>query len=97
MDIQVRNLTKKDYVDLRRSMTEAYQGVGDVWTRENIVDLIDMFPEGQLCVEIDGHVVACALSIILNSKKVIYTIVIMKLLMTENFQNIPAMATRSMV
>nr|MBJ7894281.1 hypothetical protein [Serratia sp. PAMC26656] len=50
-------------------MTEAYQGVGDVWTRENIVDLIDLFPEGQLCVEIDGHVVACALSIILNSKK----------------------------
>ena len=69
MDIKVRLLSKKDYSDLKKSMTEAYHGIGDVWTRENIVDLIDVFPEGQLCVEVDGHVVACALSIILNSKK----------------------------
>lgn len=69
MDIKVRTLSKKDYADLKKSMTEAYQGVGEVWTRQNIVDLIDIFPEGQLCVEVNGHVVACALSIILNSKK----------------------------
>ncbi|WP_312746981.1 bifunctional GNAT family N-acetyltransferase/carbon-nitrogen hydrolase family protein [Sphingobacterium multivorum] len=69
MDIQVRNLTKKDYVDLKRSMEQAYDGAGETWSKENIQDLIDIFPEGQLCVEIDGHVVACALSIILNSKK----------------------------
>ena len=69
MDINVRLLSKKDYSDLKKSMTEAYQGVGDVWTRENIVDLIDIFPEGQLCVEVNGRVVACALSLILNSKK----------------------------
>jgi predicted amidohydrolase/ribosomal protein S18 acetylase RimI-like enzyme len=69
MDIKVRLLSKKDYSDLKKSMTEAYHGVGDVWSRENIVDLIDVFPEGQLCVEVNGHVVACALSIILNSKK----------------------------
>lgn len=69
MDINVRLLSKKDYSDLRKSMTEAYHGVGDVWTRENIVDLLDIFPEGQLCVEVNGRVVACALSLILNSKK----------------------------
>ena len=69
MDIKVRLLSKKDYTDLKKSMTEAYHGVGDVWSRENIVDLIDVFPEGQLGVEVNGHVVACALSIILNSKK----------------------------
>ncbi len=69
MDIKVRSLSKKDYNDLKKSMSEAYQGVGELWTRENIVDLIDVFPEGQLCVEVNGHVVACALSIILNSKK----------------------------
>lgn len=69
MDIKVRLLSKKDYSDLKKSMTEAYQGQGDIWTRENIVDLIDIFPEGQLCVEVNGHVVACALSIILHSKK----------------------------
>ncbi|TCV10845.1 putative amidohydrolase [Sphingobacterium alimentarium] len=69
MDINLRLLSKKDYADLKKSMTEAYQGVGDVWTRDNIVDLLDMFPEGQLCVEVNGHVVACALSLILDSKK----------------------------
>ncbi len=69
MDIKVRLLSKEDYKDLKKSMSEAYQGVGEVWTRENIVDLIDVFPEGQLCVEVNGRVVACALSIILDSKK----------------------------
>ncbi len=88
MDIQVRNLTKKDYVDLKKSMEQAYDGVGETWSKENIQDLIDLFPEGQLCVEIDGHVVACALSIILNSKKIIFMIVIMRLLMTVSLANI---------
>ncbi len=70
MDIKVRNLSKKDYKDLKNSMEEAYHGlVGDPWTKENIVDLIDIFPEGQIAVEVDGKVVACALSIILNSRK----------------------------
>lgn len=51
-------------------MTEAYLGIGgEVWSRENIVDLIDLFPEGQICVEVDKKVVACALSIIIDSKR----------------------------
>src|SRR5690606_21714601 len=69
MDIKVRQLSKKDYNDLKSSMAQAYQSLDEVWTRENIVDLIDIFPEGQLCVEVDGRVVACALSLMLNSKK----------------------------
>lgn len=69
MDIKVRPLSKKDYNDLKSSMAQAYQNLDEVWTRENIVDLIDIFPEGQLCVEVDGKVVACALSLMLNSKK----------------------------
>ncbi|WP_353136922.1 bifunctional GNAT family N-acetyltransferase/carbon-nitrogen hydrolase family protein [Pseudopedobacter sp.] len=69
MDIKVRQLTKKDYNDLRKSMQEAYDCKEvETWSRKNIIDLIDIFPEGQLCVELDGHVVACALAIILNSK-----------------------------
>lgn len=69
MDIDVRTLNKKDYRDLKISMTEAYDGVGDAWTKENIVDLIDIFPEGQIAVEVDGKVVACALSIVIDSNK----------------------------
>lgn len=70
MDIKVRILTKKDYNGLRDSMTEAYLGTGGaVWSKDSINDLIEMFPEGQICVEIDKKVVACALSLIINSKK----------------------------
>lgn len=70
MDVQVRNLTQNDYNGLKESMIEAYEGnTGDVWTRANIDDLIALFPEGQLCVEVDKKVVACALSLIIDSKK----------------------------
>lgn len=69
MDIELRQLTPQDYKDLKSSMTEAYNGDDDLWTRQNIVDLIKAFPEGQICVEVDGLVVACALTIIVDSKK----------------------------
>lgn len=69
MDIDVRQLTIKDYNDLRNSMSVAYDGDGTLWTRKNITDLVDVFPEGQICVEVDGIVVACALTIIIDSTK----------------------------
>lgn len=70
MDIKVRQLTKKDYEDLKKSMQEAYHGgTVDTWTKKNIIDLVHLFPEGQIGIEVDGHIVACALSLILDSKK----------------------------
>lgn len=70
MNIEVRQLTIKDYKDLINSMTEAYHGTGgSLWSRTNINDLIKLFPEGQLCVEVDGKVVACALALLTNSKQ----------------------------
>lgn len=70
MNITVRTLGNKDYSDLKSSMEEAYNdNIGGIWSRTNIKDLIELFPEGQLCIEADGHVVACALSIVINSKK----------------------------
>jgi len=71
MNIEVRQLSISDYNDLKDSMIEAYHGsAGGIWTKTNINDLIKIFPEGQLCVEVDGKVVACALAIITNSKDV---------------------------
>lgn len=69
MNIEVRKLTLKDYDDLIESMRQAYGGVGGLWTLANIRDLIALFPEGQLCVAADGKVVACALAIIIDTKK----------------------------
>ncbi|MGV3763580.1 GNAT family N-acetyltransferase [Parapedobacter sp.] len=69
MKIQVRKLSLRDYNDLIDSMNRAYGGVGGLWTRTNIKDLIRLFPEGQLCVEVDGRVVACALAIVIDTQK----------------------------
>ncbi|MBK1440882.1 GNAT family N-acetyltransferase [Parapedobacter sp. ISTM3] len=69
MNIQIRKLSLKDYRGLIDSMTQAYGGVGGLWTRNHIKDLITLFPEGQLCVAVDGRVVACALAIIIDSQK----------------------------
>lgn len=69
MNIQVRKLSLKDYNDLIDSMNQAYGGVGGLWTRNNIRDLIGMFPDGQLCVDVDGRVVACALAIVIDTRK----------------------------
>ncbi|WP_207506467.1 bifunctional GNAT family N-acetyltransferase/carbon-nitrogen hydrolase family protein [Telluribacter humicola] len=70
MKIITRNLTKEDYQDLKSSMIEAYRGIGGQYWGENKIDiLLDKFPEGQLCVEVDGKVVACALSIVVKYDK----------------------------
>ncbi len=70
MNIVTRKLNLKDYEDLKVAMEEAYQGMaGGVWSKAHIKDLLKIFPEGQLCIEVDEHVVACALSIIVDSKK----------------------------
>ncbi|MDM1063776.1 bifunctional GNAT family N-acetyltransferase/carbon-nitrogen hydrolase family protein [Empedobacter falsenii] len=69
MNIQVRNLTLEDYSDLTESTKEAYHNQLGTWTVDEIKELLAIFPQGQLCVEVDGKVVASALSIVVNSKK----------------------------
>src|SRR5690606_30247747 len=63
MEVTVRELRLADYAGLKATMIEAYQGQGSVWREANIEKLLDIFPEGQLCVLVDGKVAACALSI----------------------------------
>ncbi|HRP90653.1 MAG TPA: bifunctional GNAT family N-acetyltransferase/carbon-nitrogen hydrolase family protein [Edaphocola sp.] len=64
MNIIVRKLREEDYEGLKETMIEAYGVSGGYWKRSSINRLIELFPEGQICVEIDGKVAACALSII---------------------------------
>ncbi len=68
--IELRNLQFEDYVDLKATMIEAYAGMaGSYWKESHIKKLLRVFPEGQLCVIVDGKVVASALSIIVNYRK----------------------------
>jgi predicted amidohydrolase/ribosomal protein S18 acetylase RimI-like enzyme len=68
--ILLRQLRLDDYRDLRASMQDAYAGTGhDPWSEEEIQTLIDRFPDGQLCIEMDGKVAASALSLIVDYEK----------------------------
>ncbi|MDX2284805.1 MAG: bifunctional GNAT family N-acetyltransferase/carbon-nitrogen hydrolase family protein [Bacteroidia bacterium] len=68
--IELRNLRLEDYFDLRSAMTEAYASMSeDIWSERQIRKLLQIFPEGQLCVLVNGKVVAAALSIIVDYRK----------------------------
>lgn len=67
MNIAIRKLTIADYNDLRESMVQAYDTSGNgIWSKANIQNLLNIFPEGQLCIAVDDKVVACSLSIIVD-------------------------------
>jgi predicted amidohydrolase/ribosomal protein S18 acetylase RimI-like enzyme len=68
--IELRHLELNDYLGLRESMEKAYSHWEDVsWEKGHIKKLLQVFPEGQLCVLVNGNVVGCALSLIVDYKK----------------------------
>lgn len=65
--IEVRTLTIEDYQTLKESMIQAYASLGgQYWKEEALQRLIEKFPEGQIVATLDGKVVGCALSLIVN-------------------------------
>jgi predicted amidohydrolase/ribosomal protein S18 acetylase RimI-like enzyme len=70
LKIELRHLKFEDYLALKDSMKQAYQGLEDsYWQESAIRRLLEIFPEGQIGVEVNGKVVAAALSIIVDYKK----------------------------
>ncbi|WNM19757.1 bifunctional GNAT family N-acetyltransferase/carbon-nitrogen hydrolase family protein [Flavobacterium capsici] len=65
--VELRNLQLEDYKQLKTSMIEAYPTMeNSYWKEEQIEKLLDIFPEGQLVIVVDGKVVGSALSLILD-------------------------------
>ena len=65
--IRLRHLRLDDFRSLRESMVKAYPDMDNaIWSEAHIRTLIDIFPEGQLCVTVNGKVVAVALSIMVD-------------------------------
>lgn len=65
--IDVRHLLPGDYEAMADVTKRAYAGMGgQPWGRQHIGKLLDLFPEGQLCVTVGGRPVAFALSIIVD-------------------------------
>lgn len=68
--VELGTLSIGDYEQLIDVMKAAYPNwQGNYWSLKTIQNLIDRFPEGQIVVKADGHVVGCALSIIVRYSK----------------------------
>ncbi len=63
--VVVRQLARGDYREVQRVHRGAYPQL-ESWTREQFNSQLDTFPEGQICVEVDGRVVATSSSLIIN-------------------------------
>ncbi|MCK7594621.1 bifunctional GNAT family N-acetyltransferase/carbon-nitrogen hydrolase family protein [Pseudomarimonas salicorniae] len=68
--IEVRNLRMEDYEQMAEVTRRCYAGIGGLpWGLQHIGKLLDLFPEGQLCVTVGGKPVAFALAIIVDYPK----------------------------
>ena len=68
--IELRALEKEDYKALKEAMSASYADIDDhPWTPNQVDKLLQVFPEGQLCVVVNGKVAAAALSIIVDYVK----------------------------
>ena len=65
--LKLRHLRLEDYPDVKEIMDRVYGGtMGGAWKREQLASQLSRFPEGQICVEDNGKVVAGALSLIVD-------------------------------
>ncbi|MFT4738435.1 MAG: putative amidohydrolase/GNAT superfamily N-acetyltransferase [Cyclobacteriaceae bacterium] len=70
VNVSLRNLKLSDFEELQIVVKKVYSQLDDgVWEKKNIKKLLQVFPAGQLCIEVDGKMVALALSIIVDYKK----------------------------
>lgn len=67
--IELGNLSIEDYQQLILAMKAAYPDWNSYWSLPAIENLINRFPAGQIVVYVDGKVVGCALSIVVQYDK----------------------------
>ncbi len=68
--IDVRPLQTSDYQELVGAMTDAYTDMDDSpWEERHIRRLLELFPEGQFCVMVNGHAVGAALALRVNGDR----------------------------
>ena len=63
LHLNLRNLTSDDYDQLKVLMDAVYNDIGGAWPRDTIHHLVEQFPDGQICIEDHGEVVAVALTV----------------------------------
>ncbi len=62
--VELRLIQTKDFDELQRAMTDVYAELPEAaWTTEQLTNLLNIFPEGQVVIVVDGEIAGCALSI----------------------------------
>lgn len=64
--LKLRHLLLDDYEIIRNLSTRVYAGISVPWPLEAFTQLIETFPEGQVCIEDNGIPVAVAFSLIID-------------------------------
>jgi predicted amidohydrolase/GNAT superfamily N-acetyltransferase len=63
--VELRQLTLDDFDELVAMQKRCFPGM-DGWTRAQIASQLEIFPEGQICIVIDGKLAASSSSVILD-------------------------------
>ncbi|MCA9097594.1 MAG: GNAT family N-acetyltransferase, partial [Planctomycetaceae bacterium] len=63
--VKLRQLTIEDFDELIALQQECFPGL-PVWTRAHIESQLRLFPEGQICIEIEGKLAASSSSLIIE-------------------------------
>ncbi|MDX1565336.1 MAG: GNAT family N-acetyltransferase, partial [Phycisphaeraceae bacterium] len=64
--LNLRNLLPEDYPDVKEIMDRVYPEMHGAWPEEKYRSQLSAFPEGQICIEDNGKVVAAAFSLIVD-------------------------------
>ena len=67
--INLVHLKFSEYKQIQELMKACYPQIENpTWTKDQIKKLTTLFPDGQIVIKVDGKIVACALSIIIDYK-----------------------------
>lgn len=61
--LTLKNLTRKDYPQVKELMNTVYPDLGGAWPRNTLYSLISDFPEGQICIADGDQIVGVALTL----------------------------------
>ncbi|UOR07691.1 bifunctional GNAT family N-acetyltransferase/carbon-nitrogen hydrolase family protein [Hymenobacter aerilatus] len=65
----LRTLKRGDFKAVKEIMDKVYSNMEGAWAQDEYNNLLKKFPEGQICIEDNGQVVAAALAIIVEYSK----------------------------
>jgi len=67
--LNLRHLNVDDLPDLKKLMDDVYPELGGAWPKRKFLSQLKIFPEGQICIEDHGVVIAAAFSVIVDYEK----------------------------